>query len=85
MQRSRSALLLLGTLALTAFAVRTTPAARATTEPPDAPVKLKVGDVAPDFELFAFDGKKLKKFALHDYRGKKNVALAFYVFAFTGG
>jgi peroxiredoxin len=23
--------------------------------------------------------------SLHDFRGKKNVALAFYIFAFTGG
>jgi hypothetical protein len=50
-----------------------------------APMKLKVGDPAPDFTLLAFDGKDLKKVALHDYHGKKNVALAFYVFAFTGG
>ena len=50
-----------------------------------APMKLKVGDPAPDFTLFAFDGKDLKKVSLQDYRGKKNVALAFFVFAFTGG
>jgi AhpC/TSA family len=49
------------------------------------PMKLKVGDTAPDFTLFAFDGKELKKISLQDYRGKKNVALAFFVFAFTGG
>jgi hypothetical protein len=49
------------------------------------PMKLKVGDTAPDFTLFAFDGKDLKKVSLQDYRGKKNVALAFFVFAFTGG
>lgn len=48
-------------------------------------MKLKVGDVAPEFTLLAFDGKELKKVSLADYRGKKNVALAFYVFAFTGG
>ena len=48
-------------------------------------MKLKVGDMAPDFTLLAFDGKELKKISLHDYRGKKNVALAFFVFAFTGG
>ncbi len=48
-------------------------------------MKLKVGDTAPDFTLFAFDGKELKKVSLQDYRGKKNVALAFFVFAFTGG
>jgi hypothetical protein len=50
-----------------------------------APIKLKVGDVAPNFTLLAFDGAGLKKISLEDYRGKKNVALAFYVFAFTGG
>ena len=50
-----------------------------------APMKLKVGDIAPDFTLLAFDGKELKKISLQDYRGKKNVALAFFVFAFTGG
>ena len=50
-----------------------------------APMKLKVGDTAPDFTLLAFDGKDLKKISLQDYRGKKNVALAFFVFAFTGG
>ncbi len=50
-----------------------------------APMKLKVGDAAPDFSLLAFDGKELKKVSLQDYRGKKNVALAFFVFAFTGG
>jgi hypothetical protein len=49
------------------------------------PMKLKVGDTAPDFTLLAFDGKELKKISLQDYRGKKNVALAFFVFAFTGG
>lgn len=52
---------------------------------PPLPMKIKVGDMAPDFTLLAFDGKELKKVSLHDYRGKKNVALAFYVFAFTGG
>ena len=50
-----------------------------------APMKLKVGDIAPDFTLLNFDGKDLKKVSLHDYKGKKNVALAFFVFAFTGG
>jgi hypothetical protein len=50
-----------------------------------APMKLRVGDTAPNFTLLAFDGKDLKKVSLQDYRGKKNVALAFFVFAFTGG
>ncbi len=54
-------------------------------KPPPEPLKLKVGDVAPDFTLLAFDGQKVTPVSLHDYKGKKNVALAFYVFAFTGG
>ena len=43
---------------------------------------LKVGDEAPDFELPDHNGNKVK---LSDFRGKKNVVLAFYVLAFTGG
>ena len=54
-------------------------------KPEPAPMKIKVGDLAPDFTLLAFDGQKVTPIALHDYKGKKNVALAFYVFAFTGG
>lgn len=45
----------------------------------------KVGDMAPDFTLKYFDGSDLKDVKLSDYRGKKNVVLAFYIFAFTGG
>ena len=45
----------------------------------------KVGDVAPDFTLKHFDGNDLKDVKLSDYRGKKNVVVAFYIFAFTGG
>lgn len=45
----------------------------------------KVGDVAPDFTLKYFDGGNLKDLKLSDYRGKKNVVLAFFIFAFTGG
>ena len=44
--------------------------------------KLKVGDVAPDFTLTDTEGKTVK---LSDFKGKKNVVLAFYVLAFTGG
>ncbi|QYO65802.1 redoxin domain-containing protein [Leptolyngbya sp. 7M] len=43
---------------------------------------LKVGDMAPDLELNDTTGNKFK---LSDLRGKKNVVLAFYVLAFTGG
>jgi cytochrome oxidase Cu insertion factor (SCO1/SenC/PrrC family) len=43
---------------------------------------VKVGDTAPDFTLLDTSRKPV---SLHDFRGKKNVALAFYIFAFTGG
>jgi hypothetical protein len=45
----------------------------------------KVGDMAPDFSMKYFTGNELKDVKLSDFRGKKNVVLAFYVFAFTGG
>ena len=45
----------------------------------------KVGDLAPDFKMSYFDGKDLKEVTLDQYRGKKQIVLAFYVFAFTGG
>jgi len=59
-------------------------------QPPAAPqqnrtiahTNLKVGDMAPDFTLPDNTGKQVK---LSDFRGKKNVILAFYVLAFTGG
>lgn len=44
--------------------------------------KFKVGDMAPDFTLL---DTKMQKVTLSSFRGKKNVALAFYIFAFTGG
>ena len=47
-----------------------------------AKTNLKVGDVAPDFTLTSNKWEKVK---LSDFRGKKNVVLAFYVLAFTGG
>jgi len=49
---------------------------------------LKVGDPAPDFTLpstiVGSDGKTMR-YKLSDFKGKKNVVLAFYVLAFTGG
>ena len=50
---------------------------------PSAPqTQLKVGARAPDFELTDTEGQKVR---LSDFKGKKNVVLAFYVLAFTGG
>ena len=48
-----------------------------------AKTHLKVGDEAPDFTLNSTGGPPPVK--LSDFRGKKNVVLAFYVLAFTGG
>ena len=55
---------------------------RAADQPAMPEPTVKVGDVAPDFALRDQGGKEVK---LSDFRGKKNIVLAFYVFAFTGG
>ena len=47
-----------------------------------AKTTLKVGDKAPDFSLLSDKWEPVK---LSDFRGKKNVFLAVYVLAFTGG
>ncbi len=47
-----------------------------------ASLSLKAGDMAPDFTLL---DNQWKQIHLSDYRGKKNVVLAFYVLAFTEG
>ena len=78
MQRTRLALLL--TSLLLAMTV-----ARAIAQTKDDSSMPKVGDMAPDFTLKYFNEGKLQDMKLSDYRGKKNVVLAFYVFAFTGG
>ena len=51
-------------------------------QPTPPKTHLKVGDRAPDFTLRATDGKT---YNLSDFKGKKNVVLAIYVLAFTGG
>ncbi len=43
-------------------------------------VSLHIGDKAPDFDVTAHDGKRLR---LGDYLGKKNVVLYFYPKDFT--
>jgi hypothetical protein len=84
MQAKRSgflaALLLAGTLA----AAPANPAV-AKAQPPEGTAMPKVGDMAPDFTLSYFDGNDLKPVSLSQYRGKKNVVVAFFIFAFTGG
>ena len=77
MKRLVCAALLLAVLPLSAFI---TSSAQKTEQV--AKVSLKVGDTAPDFTLLSDQWKAVK---LSDFRGKKNVFLAVYVLAFTGG
>jgi cytochrome oxidase Cu insertion factor (SCO1/SenC/PrrC family) len=80
----RSITVLAGTLAFLLLAARV-PAAPATAPQQKqviAETTLKVGETAPDFTLPSDQGTMVK---LSDYRGKKNVILAFYVLAFTPG
>jgi peroxiredoxin len=44
---------------------------------------LKVGDEAPDFCVTAVVGVQKVKIRLSDYRGKKNVVIAFYPLDWT--
>jgi cytochrome oxidase Cu insertion factor (SCO1/SenC/PrrC family) len=80
-KKSLSLYLLLSFMAVTACAQQ--PAQPSTTPQPEPPkTHLKVGQQAPEFTLTDTEGKEVK---LSDFKGKKNVVLAFYVLAFTGG
>ncbi len=77
-------LLVLTCSAVTAFAQQTAQPQQTPQPQQPAPPKthLKVGQPAPEFSLTDTEGKEVK---LSDYKGKRNVVLAFYVLAFTGG
>lgn len=49
-------------------------------KPVDSVLKVKTGDMAPDFSLPTIDGKKI---SLSQFRGKKNVVLSFVPAAWT--
>jgi len=49
-------------------------------KPVDSILKVKVGDMAPDFMLFSITGQKV---TLSQYRGKKNVVISFVPAAWT--
>lgn len=71
----------------------TQPPTQTPTQPKQTPMvphtSLKVGQAAPDFTLpstiLTPDGRGVVRYKLSDFKGKKNVVLAFYVLAFTGG
>lgn len=70
------------TLTIVAMLITFSIAALGQANPVAPTTNLKVGDMAPDFTLTDTAGQKVK---LSDFRGKNNVVLAFYIFAFTGG
>ncbi len=44
---------------------------------------LKVGEMAPDFDLPAVTGEEKHRVKLSEFRGQKNVVLAFYALNWT--
>lgn len=71
-KKCTTSVVLLAILAVTALAQ----------QPAPPKTHLKVGQPAPEFKLTDTEGKEVK---LRDFKGKKNIVLAFYVLAFTGG
>lgn len=86
MRKKAFRVILAGLLVMMTLSVFTPGTLRAETKKAvsEAP-SLKVGAMAPDFTLSYFDGTGLKNVTLSQFRGKQNVIVAFYVFAFTGG
>ncbi len=82
MRRGLTVLLFFGVLALSAPSSVNRLWGQAEKKDATPEPTVKLGDMAPDFTLMDTKGKPV---SLHDFRGKKNVALAFYIFAFTGG
>jgi len=74
--RFRTTVLAAGLLAVLATAITSAQNVKVTH------TALKPGDMAPDFTLLDNHWNPVR---LSDYRGKKNVVLAFYVLAFTEG
>jgi cytochrome oxidase Cu insertion factor (SCO1/SenC/PrrC family) len=84
--RVKTAALSLATLLCAATLVSAQAGSKAAAKAAEKPaLKLKVGDLAPDFTMKTMTADGLKDVSLHDFKGKKNVVVAFYVFAFTGG
>ena len=49
----------------------------------NAHMALKVGELAPDFELPAVEGERRLRVKLTDFRGKKHVVVAFHPLNWT--
>jgi hypothetical protein len=85
-----SAIFILVTASLAAAQITPAPSPSPARPAAPAPPKthLKVGDAAPDFTLpstIVGADSRTVRYKLSDLKGKKNVVLAFYVLAFTGG
>jgi cytochrome oxidase Cu insertion factor (SCO1/SenC/PrrC family) len=81
--RRRTAVLLLSIVVLAVLQAGKMQAQEKKEAPPPPPEpKVKVGEAFPDFTLI---DQNRNKVSLRDFKGKKNVAVAFVVFAFTGG
>ena len=78
----RKAWTLILLISVSAAAVMAQQTTTTTQQPAPPKTHLQVGQAAPDFTLTDTAGKEVK---LSDFKGKKNVVLAFYVLAFTGG
>ena len=79
---TRRAWVLFLLISVSAAAVMAQQTTTTTQQPAPPKTHLQVGQAAPDFTLTDTAGKEVK---LSDFKGKKNVVLAFYVLAFTGG
>ena len=96
MKRALSIIVLLAAASIAAAQSAPAPGVAAPSQTPTKPpaqpqvphTNLKVGQMAPDFTLpstiVGSDGRGVR-YKLSDFKGKKNVVLAFYVLAFTGG
>jgi cytochrome oxidase Cu insertion factor (SCO1/SenC/PrrC family) len=84
MRKAMIPVLLAFAMAGTAFsqAAAADKAKPSTKQEPAPEPRIKVGDMAPDFTLKDQNRHDVK---LSDFRGKNNVVLAFFIFAFTGG
>lgn len=86
MQRRLLNLVVMSAVAVGLIIAASVPSSGQTEPPENAAASMpKVGDMAPDFTLKYFDGKDLKDVSLSEFRGKKNVVVGFFIFAFTGG